>query len=130
MTKTRHVIVVADDNPATNDFLQELLSDEGYDVLCSFTGEEAWRIIARVIPDLAIIDMQMETQEDGFILLQRMRKDATTAHIAVIICSADVISLQKKYRDIIDLHAKVMTKPFDIDYLLRTVERLVGIQPA
>jgi DNA-binding response OmpR family regulator len=45
MSKIHHIIVVADDNPAITDFLQELLSDEGYDVLCSFTGEEAWRII-------------------------------------------------------------------------------------
>ncbi len=96
MAKEHYVIVVADDNTLINNFLSDLLRDEGYQVLCCFSGEEAQRVIRRVTPDVAILDMQMEERDAGLQVLEHLRQHPETARISVIICSADVPFLEAR----------------------------------
>lgn len=52
MATTPHaVIVVADDDPETNDFVSALLAGEGYRVLSCATGQEALQVAAHLRPD-------------------------------------------------------------------------------
>jgi CheY-like chemotaxis protein len=123
MIKQHYVIVVADDDPATNALLQVVLSSEGYEVLCCFTGAEAERVIQRVIPDVAIVDMQMEVRDAGLHLLKTVRANPRTANLAVILCSADELFLIDHRDDIAACRATIMTKPFELEHLLATVEQ-------
>jgi CheY-like chemotaxis protein len=125
MVKEQYVIVVADDNEQINDFLNDLLHEEGYEALCCFSGEEALRVIRRVIPDVAILDMQMETRAAGLKVLELLRQHPETARISVIICSADVPFLDAKKQDIIAYGGEIVYKPFEISHLLATIEKLL-----
>jgi CheY-like chemotaxis protein len=129
MAKQHYVIVVADDNVAINNFLSELLHDEGYAVLCCYSGEEARRVIRRVIPDVAILDMQMETRDAGLRVLKHLRQYPETARVSVLICSADAQFLKSKEEDIIRYDGKFVHKPFDIPHLLKTIEKLLMATP-
>jgi CheY-like chemotaxis protein len=129
MAKEQYVIVVADDNEQINDFLNDLLHEEGYEVLCCFSGEEALRVIRRVIPDVAILDMQMETRAAGLKVLELLRQHPETARISVIICSADVPFLDAKKQDIIAYGGEIVYKPFEISHLLATIEKLLMAVP-
>ncbi len=125
MPKQHYVIVVADDDSATNALLRAVLSSEGYELRCCFTGAEAERVIRRVIPDVAIVDMQMEVRDAGLRLLKTVRTNPRTANLAVILCSADERFLND-HRDDIDAYgAAIVTKPFELDHLLATVERVL-----
>jgi CheY-like chemotaxis protein len=125
MRKQHYVIVVADDDAATNALLRAVLSSEGYEVRCCFTGVEAERVIRRVIPDVAIVDMQMEVRDAGLRLLKTVRSNPGTANLAVILCSADEAFLSE-HRDDIDVYgATIVPKPFELDHLLATVERML-----
>jgi len=125
MAKQQYVIVVADDNVQINDFLYDLLNEEGYQVLCCFSGEEAQRVIRRVTPDVAILDMQMETRDAGLQVLEHLRQHPETARVSVIICSADVPFLEAKKNDIIAYGGEIISKPFEIPHLLVTIEKLL-----
>jgi CheY-like chemotaxis protein len=126
MTKQHFVIVVADDDLATNALLQVVLSSEGYEVLCCFTGAEAERVIQRVIPDVAIVDMQMEVRNAGLRLLKTVRANPRTANLAVILCSADELFLRDHQDDIAAYRAAVVAKPFELEHLLATVEQVLA----
>src|SRR5262245_55773732 len=121
MVKTHVVIVVADDDPALNAVVCEMLTDEGYEVHGCFTGEEAVRIMQRLVPDLAIIDMQMEVRDAGLRVLQALRQNPMTARIGVIICSADDAFARAKGHEIAAYDAEIILKPFAIAHLLETV---------
>jgi CheY-like chemotaxis protein len=129
MAKEQYVIVVADDNVAINNFLSDLLHEEGYNVLCCFSGEEAQRVIRRVIPDVAILDMQMEVLDAGLHVLAWLRQHPETAAVSVIICSADVSFLAAKTKAITVYGGEIVYKPFDIPHLLATIEKLLMATP-
>jgi CheY-like chemotaxis protein len=125
MSTRPYVIVVADDDPLMNLVLREMLSYAGYDVLCCFSGGEAERVIRRVIPDIAIVDMQMEVQDAGLRLLESLRQDPLTAALSVVICSADVSYLDICREQLNVYGAEVVAKPFALDHLLETVRRML-----
>jgi CheY-like chemotaxis protein len=125
MAKEHYVIVVADDNELINDFLYDLLHEEGYQVLSCFSGEEAQRVIRRVTPDIAILDMQMEERDAGLQVLEYLRQHPETARVSVIICSADVPFLEAKKNDILAYGGEIVYKPFEIPRLLATIEKLL-----
>ena len=129
MTKEHYVVVVADDNVTINNFLYDLLHDEGYHVLCCFSGEDAQRVIRRVIPDVAILDMQMEERAAGLHVLEWLRQHPETARVSVIICSADVPFLEAKKKDITAYGGEIVYKPFDVPHLLATIEKLLMATP-
>ena len=129
MAKEQYVIAVADDNELINDFLNDLLHEEGYQVLCCFSGAEALRVIRRVIPDVAILDLQMETRDAGLRVLEHLRQHPETAWISAIICSADVPFLDAKREDIIAYGGEIVYKPFEISHLLATIEKLLMATP-
>jgi CheY-like chemotaxis protein len=126
MAKEHFVIVVADDDPAVNEVVHDALCEEGYDVRRCFTGDAAARIIQRVVPDLAIIDMQMEVRDAGLRVLRSLRQDPATARIAVIICSGDSAFLRTQRHELATYGAEIVVKPFDITHLVATVSRLLA----
>lgn len=129
MVKQHYVIVVADDDPAINNLLREILSEEGYQVHGCFTREEAARVIQRVVPDVAVIDMQMEARDSGLELLQSLRQHPQTMCLSIIICSADTFCLEQSSDQLLKLGAEIIPKPFDVEHLLQTVKRLLAAAP-
>ena len=126
MTKHSFVVVVADDDPYLVELYQFILIEAGHQVLCCFSGNEAERVIRRVKPDVAIVDMQMEAQDAGLRLLETIRANPETSRVAVIVCSADVLFLDAQREHIARHGGETIAKPFEIDHLLATVERLVA----
>jgi CheY-like chemotaxis protein len=125
MSARRYVIVVADDDPLMNLVLQETLLYAGYDVLCCFSGGEAERVIQRVVPDIAIVDMQMECKDAGLRLIETVRQDPRTSALSVVVCSADLLYLDSCRERLAGYGAEIVLKPFELDYLLETVRRML-----
>lgn len=125
MTKHYYAIVVAEDDPAINSLVSDLLRDEGYEVHSCVSGVEALQVIARVQPDLVIADVQMETRDAGLRLLAQLRADPATARIAVILCSADAFTVRRHTPELTRLSATVLPKPFGLDELVSTVRKVL-----
>ena len=117
-------ILICDDDPAILRVLQVNLEVEGYTTLLAHHGEEALEIAAREKPDLIILDIMMP-RLDGYGTCERLKADDELKDIPVVFLSAKAqqsdIEKGKTYGV-----ADYLTKPFDPDVLVETIERLVG----
>ena len=76
-------ILVADDDPDILALLVTTLGGHGYLVFQARDGQQAWQLILRERPDMAILDVNMPGI-DGLELCQRIRDDARTREIGVM----------------------------------------------
>ncbi|TFZ06350.1 response regulator [Ramlibacter henchirensis] len=83
----RGLVLLVDDNPDMRTYLSRLLGRE-HDVCVASDGWQALQSIGEQKPDLVVTDMMM-ARMDGFELLRRLREDAATATLPVIMISAN-----------------------------------------
>lgn len=81
-------ILIVDDEPFNVDYLEQELSDFGYELLTATNGEEALEKIRTASPDLVLLDIMMPIM-DGFAVLDHAKADTTTRDIPIIIISAN-----------------------------------------
>lgn len=117
-------ILVCDDDPLLVDLLEFRLASRGFDVLVARDGAAAMEAAKRDAPDAIVLDAMMPIL-DGYEVLRRLRADAATANIPVIMLTA-----RKGESDImsgLELGANdYMVKPFIPDELVMRLSRLVG----
>lgn len=80
-------ILIVDDEPYNVDYLQQELSDRGFDLIAASNGKEALEKIRAESPDLVLLDIMMPVM-DGFAALEQVKADAATRDIPVIVISA------------------------------------------
>ena len=68
-------IVVVDDDRDIRDSLQVILEGRQYTVVTAADKTEGMEKIRAEKPDLAILDVMMETYEDGFEMSRELKKD-------------------------------------------------------
>ena len=112
-------VLVVDDDIDIARFIEVNLRLEGFDVLVAHDGEEAQRVIADQLPDLALLDVMMP-RVDGVQLCRRLRSDPLTASLPVIMLTAKSLSADK----VVGLTAGAddyIIKPFDTLELIARV---------
>jgi DNA-binding response OmpR family regulator len=115
-------ILVIDDSSTSVFLLENLLKEEGYDVITATTGEAGLKAIRGKNPDLVLLDIMMPGKS-GFDVLEEMKKDEILASIPVIIISARVgrAEIEKG----IGLGAfDYLTKPLDFDKFYDVLRRI------
>lgn len=81
--RRRDVILVVDDTPGTLGVLNEVLEDAGYTVLMAQSAAAAMTVLARVLPDVILIDAVMPGM-DGFEACRRMKRNPEIASVPII----------------------------------------------
>jgi CheY-like chemotaxis protein len=80
------VILVIDDNKGLVKLVERYLADRVCRVVPAADGQEGLQLALELVPDAVVLDVMMPHMP-GWEVLQRLRNDAQTAHIPVIICS-------------------------------------------
>ncbi len=80
-------VLVVDDVIQNVKLLEAKLTSEYFDVLTAMNGEEALDVIEKEHPDIVLLDVMMPGM-DGFEVCRRIRANAKTAHIPVIMVTA------------------------------------------
>jgi len=80
-------ILIVDDQPFNIDYLEQELEEAQYTTLSAADGREALEKVRAEPPDLILLDMMMPVM-DGFEVLARLKADANTREIPVIVISA------------------------------------------
>src|SRR5437762_2357985 len=81
-------ILIAEDDPVSNEMLGFLLKQWGYQVVATRNGVEAWqRLQANDAPPLAILDWQMP-EMDGVEVCRRVRLNADLKHVYLLILTS------------------------------------------
>ncbi|NKB65896.1 MAG: SpoIIE family protein phosphatase [Candidatus Latescibacteria bacterium] len=82
-------ILLVDDQPANLDVLCTLLEGEGCDVALANSGERAFNIAQRMVPDLILLDVMMPPGMDGYQTCRQLKKTESTQDVPVIFITAN-----------------------------------------
>ena len=80
-------ILVVDDTPANIQTLAAILKQQGYLISVATNGKQALDVLARVQPDLILLDVMMP-EMDGFETCRRIKASESWRHIPVIFLTA------------------------------------------
>jgi two-component system alkaline phosphatase synthesis response regulator PhoP len=80
-------LLLVDDDERTCEAVQRLLGRMGYVVVCASNGGDALTVLRDLRFDLVILDFMMP-EMDGLEVLRRLREDARTRDVKVILYSA------------------------------------------
>jgi len=118
---TKHLLVV-DDEPHIRDLLRRYLELERYTVDLAEDGHEAWRKLANMEYDCILLDLKMPGMS-GPELYQLIHEIGEPLASKVVFITGDTVN--PATRDFISKTGNpVITKPFRLEELLRTVHNL------
>jgi DNA-binding response OmpR family regulator len=119
-------ILVINDTQEILELFEEILTDEGYEVvLYSFATHDTAEI-ERHHPDLIILDYIFGTEKLGWQLLQKLKMRADTASIPIIICTAAIREVRDIEGFLLAKGVTLVPKPFDIDDLVLAVKNALA----
>jgi len=122
--KEKQKILVADDDRDLVLALSIRLKAAGYEVICAYDGEEAFRLSQEHKPDLIILDVRMPAG-GGFSSIDRLKHSLTTRNIPVIFLTAfDDEEMREQARTL--GAAGYFRKPFDDEEFMRTISQVLG----
>lgn len=108
-------VLIVDDRPENLLSLEELLIDQGYEIVKASSGNEALRLTLRQEFALILLDVQMPDM-DGFETAELMRANPKTRNIPIIFVTAGLKDIQFQF------------KGYDsgaVDYLAKPIEPLI-----
>ncbi|HKV85272.1 MAG TPA: response regulator [Ktedonobacterales bacterium] len=121
-------ILVINDTPEILELFQEILAEEGYEVILYSYATQDTAEIERHRPDLIILDYIFGTEKLGWQLLQKLKMRPDTAGIPIIICTAAIREVREIEGYLLAKGVTLVPKPFDIDDLLLAVSNAL-VQP-
>lgn len=124
--ETKKVLCIEDD-PEMIDLIKLILERKGFQFIGAVGGREGLEAIAREKPDLVLLDIMMP-DIDGWDVYRQMKASEDHKDIPVIVVTAKAQSIDK----VLGLHiAKVddyVTKPFGPRELLRSIDKVLGLE--
>jgi len=103
-------VLVVDDEAAVRESITAILKPRGYEVWTSASGPEALLLVAKQVPDVAIIDLMMPGMS-GFELIKHLRQNPSTRELPICIYTAKDLS-SSELRWLREQSAAVTPKPF------------------
>ena len=122
--------MIVDDARDTVEMVEKFLSSEGYNVMTAFNGKEALDKLTKGNdsdkPDLVLLDMFMP-EMSGREVCERIRSDKDPIIRDLKIAFFTVAAFRDKGKQILEeLNVSdYITKPFDIDDLLKRVQSIL-----
>ncbi|MFH6998544.1 two-component regulator propeller domain-containing protein [Flavobacterium sp. FlaQc-57] len=122
--KEAHILIV-EDNDEVRDFIKQSLENQ-YHVHVSENGLEGWKNAIQTLPDLIISDVMMPIM-DGLELCRKLKTDARTSHIPVIMLTAKSAPIHQIHGLQHGADAYV-TKPFSDQILQLNIRNLLSLK--
>lgn len=111
----RDIVLLVDDSPDALGFLTEALEASGYSVLIATSGHGALSIVARISPDLILLDAVMPGM-DGFETCRTLKADPAVAQVPVIFMTG-LTETEHVVKALESGGVDYLTKPINIDEL-------------
>ena len=117
-------MLVADDDPWSQQLISSQLVECGFRVDCAADGWEALILAGRARPDLIVMEVHLPTT-DAWTLAEEMRNQTRTANVPFIFMADESPGLKpgKSFRPGSD---QLLTKPFSLIDLQQAVEKALG----
>ena len=122
----RKRILLVDDDQEIIESMRIALQAKGYEILLARDGNQGLAMAEREAPDLVILDMMMP-KRSGFLVIEKLRRSNNDALVKqkIIMITANEGSRHKAYAEMLGVDDYIR-KPFAMDRLMESVERLLG----
>jgi len=117
-------VLVVDDSPTVRKIVELKLGNKGYRVISAVDGMDGLAKLGEQQPDLILLDVTMP-RLDGYQLCKQIKSNRDTKHIPVVMLSGKD-GFFDKVRGRMAGSTAYITKPFDPETLIRTVEEYCG----
>jgi DNA-binding response OmpR family regulator len=117
-------ILIVDDEPNIVMSLEFLMKKAGYEVAVAVDGEEALAQVARLNPDLVLLDVMMP-KKSGYEVCEALRADPARAGMKIVMLTAKGRETEVAKGMALGADAYV-TKPFSTKDLVAQVASLLG----
>src|SRR5688572_30622040 len=86
-TDGKKTILIVEDNSLNMKLFRDVLESQGFDVLGSAHGKDAYGIVKQQKPDLILMDIQL-SGISGYDVIEQIKRDAATADVPIIAVTA------------------------------------------
>ncbi|MGH3354530.1 MAG: response regulator [Nocardioidaceae bacterium] len=117
-------VLVVDDSAVIRELISVNLELEGFEVCTAEDGQDALDRVEEIQPDLITLDVVMPRM-DGFETVARLRAQASTRDIPVVMVSAAAQEADLDRGRALGVNAYI-TKPFQPDLLVEVIRDLTG----
>ncbi len=117
-----HILIV-EDSESIRQMIEALVSSRGHEVVAVSTGARAIEAALAQRPDVVLLDLNLPGGMDGFDVCRRLRSEATTKAVPVLVISA-MDDSHSKARAAAAGATAYYTKPFSPTALLKEIESL------
>jgi CheY-like chemotaxis protein len=114
------ILYVEDERPVM-ELVRQAFRLAGRSITAATSGEQAIDIMKRSIPNVVLLDLMMPNF-NGWDVYREMKQDDRLAGIPVIVVTAKVPNRGKTIIDDLPPVDDYITKPFDVEQLIRSVE--------
>jgi len=121
-------LLIVDDEPENVELLSRRLTRRGFQVVASFSAEEAIRKAISEQPALILMDIKMPVM-DGFEATRRLKADPATKSIPIIALTAHAMQ-EDRDKALAAGASEYESKPVDLERLLQKIQQLVALSGA
>lgn len=118
-------ILIIDDDPTSLKLTESRLKANGYEIHISSDAPEGLEKAMKFKPDLIILDVMMPVV-NGYNFCRLIKTQESCRHIPIILLTSRGAEEDRKIGKEVGADAYI-TKPFNIDELLKTVRDLLGV---
>ena len=127
IVKPGAVILVVDDDAAILRIVEVTLQRTGYEVKTAPDGQEALKMLRKLVPDVMILDVNLPGLS-GFDLCHIVKRDQRLQHVPVIFFTAQ--DSPKDFQTGMDSGGIIyLLKPFKPEKLLQSVRLALSMRP-
>lgn len=127
VVKPGAIILVVDDDASILRIVEITLERTGYEVKTALDGQEALKMLRKLVPDLIILDVNMPGLS-GFDLCHIVKRDERLQHVPVIFFTAQ--DSPKDFTAGMDSGGVIyLLKPFKQEKLLQSVRLALSAKP-
>ena len=120
--KQGDMVLVADDDPAFRDSLEEVLKQQGYNVCVATTGEEAVEKVMAGGIDLLALDLRLPVLSGLEVYLELKNRGHA---VPTVIMSGHINEESEAVSTLCDMSVTgILTKPFDPAHLIAAMDRI------
>jgi len=117
-------VLLVEDSDDEREMYASYLQNSGYVTLQCRTADEALRMASELVPDVIVTDVAMPGEQDGFWLVTRLKGQAETRRIPVIVVTGHTFAVHRELAVRAGCQ-KFLPKPCPPDCLEREVRRAV-----
>ena len=121
---TGKTILIVDDDPDVVTAITMSLEDQEARVVAAIDGGQAVEVFEREHPNLIILDMMLP-KRSGFLVMERIKGKRVAGKPRIIMITGNLGSRHKTYAESLGVDDYI-NKPFRMDRLLTSVEKLLG----